>query len=214
MPTLTPVLAARFNALMLLDALLPVMGYLAGSLASAVIVCRVMGLPDPRSGGSGNPGATNVLRLGGKRAAVLTLFGDVLKGVLPVLIARTLGASEPACALTALGAFLGHLYPVFFGFQGGKGVATAFGATVALAWPVGLVFGGLWLALAFITRYASVASLTAAVTSPFAAVMLTPQLSYAVVFASIAAFIVWRHRENIARLRAGAEGRIGRKKID
>jgi len=197
---------------MLLDALLPVMGYLAGSLASAVIVCRVMGLPDPRSGGSGNPGATNVLRLGGKKAAVLTLLGDVLKGVLPVLAARALDVSEPACAITALGAFLGHLYPVFFRFQGGKGVATAFGATVALSWPVGLVFGALWLALAFITRYSSVASITAAVTSPFAAVMLTPHLSYAIVSATVAAFIVWRHRENIARLRAGSEGRIGQQK--
>jgi glycerol-3-phosphate acyltransferase PlsY len=195
-----------------LDMVFPVVGYLAGSLASAIIVCRAMGLPDPRSGGSGNPGATNVLRLGGKKAAVLTLLGDVLKGALPVLAARALDASEPICALTALGAFLGHLYPLFFRFQGGKGVATAFGATIALSWTVGLVFGVLWLALAYTTRYSSVASLAAAITSPFATVVLTPHRSYALVCATIAAFITWRHRENIARLRAGTEGRIGQKK--
>jgi len=194
---------------MLLDLALPVLGYLAGSLASAVIVCRLMGLPDPRSTGSGNPGATNVLRLGGRKAAALTLLGDVLKGVLPVLAAHALAASMPAVALTALGAFLGHLYPVFFGLRGGKGVATAFGATIALSWPVGLVFGALWVALAAITRYASIASLAAALTAPFAAVMLTPHLAVAAVSAAIAALVTWRHRDNIARLRAGTEGRIG-----
>ncbi len=197
---------------MILDVALPIAGYLAGSLASAVIVCRLMGLPDPRSGGSGNPGATNVLRLGGKKAAVLTLIGDLLKGVLPVLAAHALEVSEPARALTALAAFLGHLYPVFFGFKGGKGVATAAGATMALAWPVGLVFAVLWIGLAAITRYASVASLTAAVTSPVVAIMLQPQFSYALAVAVIAGFVVARHRENIARLRAGTEGRIGEKR--
>ena len=169
---------------MLLDIALPVLGYLAGSLASAIIVCRMMGLPDPRSGGSGNPGATNVLRLGGRKAAALTLVGDILKGVAPVLTAHALEVSEPARALTALGAFMGHLYPVFFRFQGGKGVATAFGATLALSWPVGLVFGGVWLALAALTRYASLASLIAAVTAPVAALMLTAEPTYALVGAS------------------------------
>ena len=197
---------------MLLDVAMPVVGYLAGSVASAVIVCKLMGLPDPRTGGSGNPGATNVLRLGGKKAAILTLLGDVLKGVLPVLAAHALEVSEPARALTALGAFLGHLYPVFFGFKGGKGVATAFGATAALAWPVGAVFALLWLSLAAITRYSSIASLVSAVTSPLVAIMLQPQLSHALALAVIAGFVIVRHRENIGRLKAGTEGRIGEKK--
>jgi glycerol-3-phosphate acyltransferase PlsY len=197
---------------MFLDIALPVVGYLAGSLASAVIVCKLMGLPDPRTDGSGNPGATNVLRLGGKKAAILTLLGDILKGVLPVVAAHALDVSEPARALTALGAFLGHLYPVFFGFKGGKGAATAFGATAALAWPVGIVFALLWVGLAAITRYSSIASLTAALTAPVVSVMLQPQLSYALALAAIAAFVVVRHKENIGRLRAGTEGRIGEKK--
>ena len=196
---------------MLLAILFPIIGYLAGSLASAIIVCKAMGLPDPRSGGSGNPGATNVLRLGGKKAAVLTLIGDVLKGVLPVLAAHAVAIPEPALALTALGAFLGHLYPVFFRFQGGKGVATAFGAIIALSWPVGLGFGLLWLGLAATTRYSSVASLSAGVAAPVLALVLVENVVYAVVLVVVAAFIIWRHRENIARLRAGTEGRIGKK---
>jgi len=194
---------------MLLAVAMPLLGYLAGSLASAVIVCRTMGLPDPRTGGSGNPGATNVLRLGGKKAAVLTLLGDVLKGVLPVLAAHALEVPEPARALTALAAFLGHLYPVFFRFQGGKGVATAFGAIIALSWPVGLVFGLLWLAVAATSRYASVASLSAAAAAPVAALGLLGDTTQAAVLALMGALVWWRHRENIARLRAGTEGRIG-----
>ena len=197
---------------MLIDLLMPFVGYLAGSLATAVIVCRLMGLPDPREGGSGNPGATNVLRLGGRKAAVLTLVGDVLKGVLPVLAAHALGASVGAVSLTALAAFLGHLFPVFFGFKGGKGVATAFGAVVALFWPVGLVFGLTWLAVAAITRYASVASLSAAAVSPLAAVVLVNHVAVPTALAIIAGLIWWRHQENIARLRAGTEGRIGQKR--
>jgi glycerol-3-phosphate acyltransferase PlsY len=196
---------------MLLAIAFPALGYLAGSLASAIIVCRVMGLPDPRSGGSGNPGATNVLRLGGKFPAALTLLGDVLKGVLPVLAAHAAEIPPPALALTAFGAFLGHLYPVFFRFQGGKGVATAFGAIIALSWPVGLAFGLVWITLAATTRYSSVASLGAAVLAPGWALALVGNPSYAAVLALVAALIIWRHRENIRRLRDGTEGRIGQK---
>ena len=111
--------------------ILPLLAYLIGSISSAIVVCRIMGLPDPRSSGSNNPGATNVLRLGGKKAAVITLLGDFLKGLLPVLLATAVGASEYGIAGAGLGAFLGHLFPVFFGFQGGKGVATAFGVVLA-----------------------------------------------------------------------------------
>ncbi len=192
--------------------LFPLLGYLCGSIASAIIVCRLMGLPDPRFGGSKNPGATNVLRLGGKKAATATLLGDVLKGVVPVLAAHALGLDEPVRALTALAAFLGHLFPVFFGFNGGKGVATAIGAIMALAWPVGVAFGLTWLAVATITRYSSAASLAGAAVSPLAALAAGEPLSYAVVLSVMAVFILLRHRENIARLIEGREGRIGEKK--
>ena len=191
--------------------LLPVAGYLAGSLACAIIVCRAMGLPDPRQGGSGNPGATNVLRLGGKKAAVFTLLGDILKGVIPVVIAHLLLLPPWSIALTALAAFLGHLYPLFFRFQGGKGVATALGATAALSWPVGLAFAITWLLVAAASRFSSLASLLAAALSPAFALLLTASTVNALVLGVMALFIFWRHRQNIARLRAGTEGRIGQK---
>jgi hypothetical protein len=119
------------------DILLILGGYLFGSISAAIVVCKLMGLPDPRTEGSRNPGTTNVLRLGGKKAAILTLAGDMLKGLLPVLIARALHAGPEVQAVTALAAFLGHLYPVFFGFQGGKGVATALGVFFGLHWQTG-----------------------------------------------------------------------------
>ncbi len=197
---------------MLLVAGLALAGYLLGSLASAIIVCRAMGLPDPRAGGSGNPGATNVLRLGGKRAAALTLAGDVLKGVVPVLAARALSADPTVWAAAALGAFVGHLFPVFFAFRGGKGVATALGAVTALDWQVGLGMGLTWLAVALVTRYSSLASLLAASAAPFLAAWLT---GHAVVVASLAvvwALLVWRHAANVRRLLAGTESRIGGKR--
>jgi glycerol-3-phosphate acyltransferase PlsY len=194
--------------------LLPLIGYLAGSLASAVVVCRMMGLPDPRSGGSGNPGATNVLRLGGKKAALLTLVGDVLKGVLPVLLAHTLALPAWSVALTALAAFLGHLFPVFFGFRGGKGVATAGGAIVALSWQVGALLVATWLLVAAITRYSSVSSLSAAAAAPVAALLLGNPPAHVLPLVAMSVLVFWRHAENIHRLRAGTESRIGRTKPD
>ncbi len=191
--------------------LFPLLGYLAGSLASAIIVCRIMGLPDPRSGGSGNPGATNVLRIGGKKAALLTLMGDVFKGVIPVLIAHALELAALSIALTCLGCFLGHLYPVFFRFQGGKGVATAFGAIIALNWQVGLAFGLIWLGLAALTRYSSMASLIAALLAPVASWFLSGQIADVAALGCIAVFIFIRHKTNIQRLLAGTEGKIGQK---
>jgi len=196
---------------MLLAAALVVLGYLSGSLASAIVVCRLMGLPDPRSGGSRNPGATNVLRLAGRGAAALTLAGDVLKGLVPVLAAHALGASAAALAATALAAFLGHLYPVFFGFRGGKGVATAFGVSAALAWPVAVAMGLTWLAVALLGRYSSLASLCAGALAPLYAAWLTGEPAYVAGLAVMGALLVWRHRANIARLRAGTESRIGHK---
>lgn len=196
---------------MVLEYIFPLLGYLSGSLASAIIICKIMGLPDPRSGGSGNPGATNVLRLGGKKAAALTLLGDVFKGVLPVLAAHGLGLPALTIALTSLGCFLGHLYPVYFRFQGGKGVATAFGAIIALDWRVGLIFGLVWLVLAAGTRYASLASLLAGLTAPVAAWLLSGRIPDVTVLGCIALFIIWRHRANLQRLLAGTEGKIGQK---
>ena len=197
----------------MIDTAVILAAYLAGSAASAILVCRAMGLPDPRAEGSGNPGATNVLRIGGKGPAALTLAGDMLKGVLPVLVAKALSLSPATQALSALAAFLGHLYPLYFRFQGGKGVATALGAITALAWPVGLAMGALWLAVAALTRYSSLASMVAALGAPVAAFRLAPEPVNVAVLAAVAALLLWRHRGNVRRLVAGTESRIGQRVV-
>ena len=184
-------------------------GYLLGSLACAVFVCRLLGLPDPREGGSGNPGATNVLRIGGRRAAALTLIGDALKGALPVLLARALSESHAVAAAAGFAAFAGHLYPVFFRFRGGKGVATAFGVTAALAWPVALGMGALWVGSAALSRYASLAAIVAALGCPILVAVLAPHPANVAMLSAMCALLLWRHRENVSRLRAGTERRIG-----
>ena len=193
----------------MIDAAVVLIAYLVGSIASAVLVCRAMGVPDPRDKGSGNPGATNVLRIAGKTPAALTLAGDVLKGVLPVLLAKSLSLSPAIVALSVLAAFLGHLYPLYFRFQGGKGVATALGAIATLAWPVACAMCALWLAVAAATRYSSLASMIAAVGAPIAALWFAPGLANLAVLVVIASFLLWRHRGNIRRLIRGTEGRIG-----
>jgi glycerol-3-phosphate acyltransferase PlsY len=188
--------------------LLPLGGYLLGSVSSAVLVSKLMDLPDPRQSGSGNPGATNVLRLGNKPAAVLTLLGDVLKGALPVLIAKYLDADTTGIALAGLGAFLGHLFPVFFGFAGGKGVATSLGIFLALH-P--LIAGSqvvLWTLMALVFRYSSLAALVTALATP---ALLAWQMDDPVLtgFSGIlAALLVFRHRANIVRLVQGNESTI------
>lgn len=185
------------------------LGYVIGSLASAIITCRVMGLPDPRTQGSTNPGATNVLRIGGKQAAAVTLFGDILKGLLPVLLARALSDAVVVWAVTAIAAFVGHLYPIFFRFQGGKGVATAFGVVLGLAWPVALAMLATWILMAVIFRYSSLAALTAAVLAPIYTLLLTahPALVAAIVIISV--LTLWRHRTNLRRLFSGEEEKFG-----
>ena len=193
---------------MILGIVLVVLGYLCGSLASAVIVCRIMKLPDPREQGSGNPGATNVLRLGGKKAAALTLAGDMLKGAIPVLLAHLLSDSPAVLASTAVAAIVGHMYPVFFRFKGGKGVATTFGAVAALVYPVALFMGAVWVVTAMATRYASLASMAAAVAAPLFALVFIQEPAYVVALVIIAALLVYRHRENIQRLRLGIESEI------
>jgi glycerol-3-phosphate acyltransferase PlsY len=193
---------------MVLGLLLIASAYLIGSVASAIVVCRLMNLPDPRSGGSGNPGATNVLRVGGKGAAALTLVGDVVKGLVPVLLARAL-SNELVVAAAALAAFLGHLYPIYFGFAGGKGVATAFGAVAGLSFPVMLVMGVAWTIVVATTRYVSLASMVAAGLAPVAAFALALHPATFTALAVMAGFIIHRHKANIERLRSGTESRIG-----
>jgi glycerol-3-phosphate acyltransferase PlsY len=196
-------------AAMMIDVLLVLGGYLFGSISTAILVCKVMGLPDPRTEGSRNPGATNVLRFGGKKAAFVTLAGDMLKGLLPVLIAAALGAAPLVLALTALAAFLGHLYPVFFGFQGGKGVATALGAVFGLSWQVGLAVSATWLVIALLFHISSLAALTAMLLAPAYFWWLRPEPAFIGVMAVITVLLYWRHRSNIRDLLAGREGKIG-----
>ena len=189
---------------------LPALAYLLGSVSTGVVVARVLGLQDPRETGSKNPGATNLLRYGGKLAAVLTLLGDIFKGVVAVLVARAVTDDAAILALTGLAAFIGHLWPVFFGFHGGKGVATALGVWLALNPAVGLLLIGTWLATAAVFRYSSLAALTAAVVAPLYVAWRMPQPAYIAMMAIMSALLVFRHRANIARLLAGTETKIGR----
>jgi len=190
--------------------LLPVFAYLLGSVSSAIVIARLFGLKDPREVGSGNPGATNILRYGGKKAAILTLLGDVLKGAVPVLIAHALGADSVILALTMLAAFLGHVFPVFHGFKGGKGVATAFGALTAMNGWVGLALVGSWLLMAVITRYSSLSAITVSVLAPVYVWVFTRNPALILATGIMALFLLWRHRSNIQKLLAGTETKIGR----
>jgi glycerol-3-phosphate acyltransferase PlsY len=186
-------------------------GYLAGSVSTAIITCRLMGLPDPRSEGSGNPGATNVLRIGGKKAAALTLFGDMLKGYLPVFIASQFSSNVTLLALTGLAAFLGHLYPVFFGFKGGKGVATALGVFFGLDGLLGLAVAGTWLLTSLLTRISSLSALVAAALGPVYMWLWGFSLPPVIIVIVMVLLLYWRHRDNIQRLLSGEEARIGSK---
>lgn len=184
--------------------------YLLGSISFAIVVSRLMRLPDPRSYGSKNPGATNVLRTGKKAAAVLTLAGDALKGLVAVLLASAY--LPEAAPFAGLAAFLGHLFPVWHRFQGGKGVATAAGVLFGLDWRLGLGTVATWIIIAAFLRYSSLAALVAAVFAPFFTALLFGVHETFFVVLVVAALLVWRHRENIARLLAGTESRIGAKK--
>lgn len=195
--------------------------YLVGSLAFAVIVSRAMGLADPRTFGSKNPGATNVLRSGSKPAAIVTLLLDAMKGLVPVLLVRAYGPryglGDGTVALVGLAAFLGHLYPVFFRFQGGKGVATFIGVVFGIHWILGVATGLTWLIIAFFFRYSSAASLVAAVFAPVYYLLLDRVAWYAekpiaFALAVMALLLAWRHRENIRRLLEGKESKLGAKK--
>ena len=187
--------------------------YLIGSISFAVVVSKLYRLPDPHSYGSGNPGATNVLRTGNKSAAVLTLAGDGIKGWLAVWLAIKLGTSWGDASLASAGAalavFLGHLFPIFHRFAGGKGVATAAGASLALSWPLGVALLVIFLAMAVAFRMASLASIAAAVAAPALGLYFIGNRPEAWVLFPIALLLVWRHRENIRKLLAGTERKIG-----
>lgn len=188
------------------------LGYLFGSLSSAIIVCRAMKLPDPRTQGSNNPGATNVMRIGGKKAAYLTFIGDFLKGVIPVVIAQFFFNSDWATAGAALGAFVGHLYPLYFGFKGGKGVATLVGVLLALHWMLFVMFGVAWLIILKATGYVSLASMVGVTaTTLFAFVAgFSPVINGLLLILSI--LVILRHHENIRKLLRGEENQFGQKK--
>jgi len=191
--------------------LLPIAAYLMGSVSTAIIVCKLMKLPDPRSQGSGNPGATNVLRIGGKGAAAFTLLGDALKGFIPVFIASQLSATPLVIGLTAIAAVLGHLAPVFFQFKGGKGVATTFGAIFGISWITGLLTIATWLALSLTFRMSSLAALGSLLALPLYLWIITKSVPLVLCGAAIGILVFARHHANIKRIFNGTEPKIGQK---
>jgi len=187
-----------------------VLAYLAGSVSAAILVCHAMGLDDPRTKGSGNPGATNVLRVGGKLPAALTLLGDGLKGFLPVFVTAMMTSHPPTIALAAIAAFIGHLYPIFFQFQGGKGVATALGALLGVSLSVGALALLTWLAVSLTFKRSSLAALVTFVLVPLY-LLFDAQHVFALAFVIIAGFLFYTHRSNISRLIDGSEPLIGKR---
>lgn len=193
---------------MLTAILLIVAAYLLGSISSAIIVCRLMGLPDPRTQGSNNPGATNVLRIGGKRPAAITLVGDSLKGLIPMLVGHLLGVDPLTLAGIGLAAFIGHLYPVFFRFQGGKGVATALGVQFGLYWPIGLCVAAIWLFVAKVLKISSLSGLISMALAPVIVWLFWTDKALIGMQLVISGLLIWRHRSNIRNLIAGTEDRL------
>jgi glycerol-3-phosphate acyltransferase PlsY len=179
--------------------------YLVGSISSAIIICRLMGLPDPREQGSGNPGATNVMRIGGKKAATITLLGDLLKGLIPVYVANLLGVPVDLLAVIGLAAFMGHLYPVFFRFKGGKGVATSIGVLLGFSWLLGFAFIGTWLLIYKVGKISSLSALCASILSPLYAWFMLGDVFIVGASVIMMMFLLWRHKSNIQRLIAGDE---------
>ncbi|PHV12582.1 glycerol-3-phosphate 1-O-acyltransferase PlsY [Chitinimonas sp. BJB300] len=189
---------------------LVIAAYLIGSISFAIIVSRTMKMADPRSYGSGNPGATNVLRSGRKKAALFTLLGDTLKGLLAVAVAQQLGVAEEWIAAVAIAVIVGHMWPIFFRFQGGKGVATAAGVLLTLDWKLGLAVLTVWFLVALITRLSSLAAILAAISAPLLCHFLVPD--HPAIFGAvlaIAALLVQRHKRNLINLLGGTEGKIG-----
>lgn len=188
-----------------------IFAYLCGSISSAILVCKAAGLPDPRENGSGNPGATNVLRIGGRLAAAAVLIFDVLKGMIPVWLAYKLEVSPFYLGLTAIAACLGHIYPVFFHFRGGKGVATAFGAIAPIGWDLTGLMLGTWLLTVLLSGYSSLGAIISALIAPFYVWWFKPQFTFPV--AMLSCLILMRHHDNIQRLWRGKEGKIWKRGV-
>lgn len=187
--------------------------YLLGSISSAVLICRLFKLPDPRKHGSNNPGATNVLRLGGKTPAILVLLFDMLKGTIPVWLSYYLGVDPVLLGVIGIAACLGHIYPIFFHFKGGKGVATAIGAIAPIGLDLMAMLMGTWLFVVLIFRYSSLAAIVSSLVAPLYTWMVKPQYTFPV--AMLCCLIIWRHYPNIKRLLEGVEPKVGeRSKID
>lgn len=197
----------------IISAVVIIIGYLFGSISSAVIVSHIFNLPDPRTEGSKNPGATNILRLSGKKYAAIVLVFDILKGTIPVLFAKIMPISELAITYTCLAAVLGHMFPVFFSFHGGKGVATAIGGLLALQFILGIMVIAIWILVAQITRYSSAASLLSMTAMPLLALWTTENVSLFTPLFFITLFIYYKHRENITRLLDGNESKISFTKV-
>ena len=187
-------------------------GYLVGSVSTAIITCKLMGLEDPRSVGSNNPGATNVLRHGGKKAAIITLIGDMLKGLVPVIAVTMVEPAAGAIALTGLGAFLGHVFPVYYGFKGGKGVATYYGVLLGFSWVAGIAALLIWLLTAFVSKISSLSALVSALSAPFVLWYSSHSPELTVILGLMTALLFWRHRSNIRNIIEGKEHKIGVKK--
>jgi glycerol-3-phosphate acyltransferase PlsY len=182
--------------------------YLIGSISTAIIVCKALNLPDPRTRGSNNPGATNVLRIGGKKAAAITLIGDGLKGALPVAVALFMGFDLVDASWIALSAFLGHIYPIFFGFKGGKGVATFLGSLFALGLSIGISFALIWIFVAKVLKISSLSALIATLLTPIFFFFISDNLEASYIIALISLWIFYTHRSNIKRMLSGEEGSI------
>ncbi|MGD2052682.1 MAG: glycerol-3-phosphate 1-O-acyltransferase PlsY [Gammaproteobacteria bacterium] len=187
-------------------------GYLIGSVSTAIITCKLMGLDDPRNVGSNNPGATNVLRHGGKKAAIITLIGDMLKGLFPVIAVTQIEPVYTAIALTGLGAFFGHIFPVYYGFKGGKGVATYYGVLLGYSWLAGLAALLIWLLTALASKISSLSALVSALCAPLLLWQVTHSTELTITLGLMTALLYWRHRSNVRNIIAGREHKIGVKK--
>ena len=188
-----------------------ILAYLAGSISSSILIARLLQLPDPRSLGSGNPGATNMLRTGSKKAAAFTLIGDLLKGLIPLLIARSLNFDLFVLCLMGMAATIGHMYPIYYQFRGGKGVATTLGVLLGINWILAVVWIATWISTAKLTGYSSLAALVATALLPMVAYFMHLQAIVIYLTGAIAILVIWRHRSNIKNLLNGKESKIGAK---